>query len=614
MTASGDSDTPPNRLHSKSWRKWGLALALAIAVAALYRPAVRFSFLNFDDDKYVTANPHVQAGISAATLKWSFTANVVGHWQPITLLSHALDCHLYGLESWGHHLTSILWHGANAILMFLVLAYLTGSIGRSFLVAALFAVHPLNIENVAWIAERKTLVSAFFSLLTIAAYAFYSKRPGWSRWLLVTGCFVVALAAKATAITLPVIFLVLDYWPLNRIAEMGGHGYGGENPGTPLRRLVLEKIPWFVLCGVSAYVTIAAQAAGKALAALPLSDRIAHALWAYSLYLAKLLWPYQTSILYPYVVDPWWKVTLGVVVLLGVSGVVFRLRSTRYLTTGWLFFLISMLPVIGIIQAGRQAYADRYLYLPELGIFIIAVWGGDELSEKLRIGKTKYAFAGAVLVAFAAVTAANLPFWKNSYAAFSHAEHVVGSSDFVIENNLAQGLSEIGRPVLAILHYRRAITLKPNDPLPHYDLAAALAATGDTAGAIDQYETALRCAPERDLLQKILNNLAAVFAEKGDVEKADRNYAAAIELDPANPIPHFGRAKVLYKESRFKEASEEFGRAAELHPHPVAYYWLGRSLVAEGKKDQALRALSDALRLNPHYAEAQEELARIENH
>src|SRR5512146_52181 len=384
MNSPKQSGASTGKSHPAGGRKWAFSLVLVVLVFILYGSATRFAFLNYDDDKYVTANPQVQAGLSAESLRWSMTAHVVGHWQPVTLISHMLDCQLYGVATRGHHLTSVMLHALNAVLLFLVLAALTRSVGLSFVVAALFAVHPLNIEHVAWIAERKTLVSALFSLLVIAAYNWYAKRPVLRRYLIVTACFVLALASKATAITLPVIFVGMDYWPLNRIAKSAG--LEGENyPRVSIQRAVWEKVPLFALCALSAWITIMGQAESKAIATIPLSQRIGHAAWSYVVYIAKLVWPSQISILYPYVPDPWWKAAAGFVLLIAVSLIVFKARRERYLAAGWLFYLIGMLPVIGLIQVGHQSFADHFLYVPEVGIFIMAVWGGKAILDRVQI-------------------------------------------------------------------------------------------------------------------------------------------------------------------------------------------------------------------------------------
>lgn len=612
MSSPSPAASTSGLIDSANGRKWSLAFVLVISVVLLYWSAVRFSFLNYDDDKYVTANPHVQAGLTVESLRWSLDAHVVGHWQPVTLVSHMLDCQLYGVSPAGHHLTSVFLHALNVVLLFFVLASLTRSLGLSFFVTALFAAHPLNIENVAWIAERKTLVSAFFSLLAIAAYQWYASRPCWRRWLLVASCFTLALASKATAITLPAIFLLFDYWPLNRIATLRNAEEPSSYPAVSLNRAISEKLPMLALCLVSAWITIAGQAESKAIATIPLAERLGHAAWSYVFYVVKLAWPSRVAILYPYEADPWWKPVLGALLVIGLSAAVFGLRRRRYLVVGWLFYLLGMLPVIGLIQVGHQSFADHFLYVPEVGIFILVAWGGKDLADRMQIRpKIQRLLAAAVIVAFAATTAANLPYWKNSYTVFAHAEAVNHAPDFVIENNLAQGLVELGRPLDAIAHYQKAVSLAPNDPLPRYNLAARLAEAGKLPGAVEQYNVALSHSPDRVLSQHILHNLGTIYAESGDLVQAEQKYSAAIELDSRSAMSFFGRGQVLYRQGRFHEAGADFARAAALQPLPVAYYWLGKAASGDGKRDDAAQAYSEALRLDPNYTAAREELARL---
>lgn len=615
MISSAQSGPPTGLFASPQSRKWAAAILLGVLVLLLYSPALRFSFLNYDDDKYVTANPVVKTGLHEESIRWALTAHVVGHWQPVTLWSHMLDCELFGSNTpEGHHFNNIVLHAAVVLFLFFFLVSVTGAIGRSYFVAALFAVHPVNIENVAWISERKTLLSALFSLLALAAYRAFAKNPKLWRWLLVVFWFVLALASKATAITLPVAFLLLDYWPLDRIAELAGEREG-TYPRVSWKDAIAEKVPMFLLCGVSAWITIAGQSQSESIVPIPVGTRFGHAIWSYIAYVVKLLWPAKLSILYPYAADPWWKVLLGVLGFVVISVLVFRFRSRRYLVFGWLFYVISMLPVIGFIQVGRQSYADHFLYLPQAGIFILIAWGGAEFLGRMNRGAIlKAAVGAAILIAAAVLTWQNLPYWKNSYTVFARAEALEGTSDFVIENNLAQGLVEFGKHREAIPHYQRAIELTPKDPLPRYNLAGNLAYTGDLTGAIEQYRAALTCSPDPGLAERILHNLAATYEKTGDLDKAGIAYSAALELNPNGSNSLFGRARVYYAQKRYREAGEDFARAAAIRPLPIAYYWLGKSVLEDGRRDDALKAFSRALQIDPNFTPARDELARLQKH
>ena len=360
-----------------------LCLFLAAVTIALYIPVLGHSFVVLDDRDYVTANPHIHESLSWTTIKWAFTSTYAANWHPLTWFSHTLDYQLFGLNPVGHHLDSVLIHALNAALLFLLLAWITKRVGRSLLVAALFALHPINVESVAWVAERKNVLSTLFFILAISAYAWYAQKPGWSRYLLVGALFAAGLMAKPMVITLPFVFLLLDYWPLGR---MGGCTASPVSaPRLTGARLVLEKIPLLLLSVGSAWITLVAQRTGQAVRTLeefPLGIRIENAVVCYGLYLWKMVWPARLA-LYPHsaIALPAWQWILSATMLMSVTAVVVTFRRMRYLPVGWFWFLGTLVPVIGLVQVGESSMADRYAYIPLIGIFIMIAWGFGDLAD-----------------------------------------------------------------------------------------------------------------------------------------------------------------------------------------------------------------------------------------
>src|SRR5450755_3529933 len=358
-----------------------VCLLLAVVTLALYNPVNRHPFVNYDDDRYVINNPHVRQGLTADTITWALTSTEQANWHPLTWMSHALDCSLFRLNPAGHHLTSILLHAVNVILLFLLLMWATNRLGPSLFVAALFALHPINVESVAWVAERKNVLCTFFFFAALIAYCWYARKPDWRRYLAFAGLFALGLMSKPMVITLPFVLLVMDYWPLNRIQGSPSGKLG--IPQAPLSKLVIEKLPLLALSAASAVITMQAQRAGGAVrssAQFSLGVRLENAVVAYATYLWKMIWPAHLAPLYPHPGDSLavWQVAISAMVLLVVTGVVMRFRSRRYLLTGWLWFLGTLVPVIGLVQVGDQAMADRYAYIPLIGSFVMIAWGAAD--------------------------------------------------------------------------------------------------------------------------------------------------------------------------------------------------------------------------------------------
>src|SRR5580700_2039259 len=369
--------------------KTALGMLLAAVTIALYIPVTRHSFIVLDDRDYVTANFHIHGGLSWNTVKWAFTSTAAANWHPLTWLSHALDYQLFALNPAGHHLDSVLIHALNAVLLFLLLAWGTKRVGPSLLVAALFALHPINVESVAWVAERKNVLSTLFFFAAIAAYVWYAQKPDWRHYLLVAALFAAGLMAKPMVITLPFVLLLLDYWPLGRTA--GSPSSVVRVPQLALPKLILEKVPLLFLSGLSAIITVRAQGSAQAVRTLhqfSFAIRIENAIVAYGLYLWKMLWPARLAPLYPHPEStlPVWQVSLSALVLVSVTVLVVVLRSRRYLLVGWFWFLGTLIPVIGLVQVGDAAMADRYAYIPLVGIFVMIAFGVADLAESSRVG------------------------------------------------------------------------------------------------------------------------------------------------------------------------------------------------------------------------------------
>lgn len=441
-----------------------IALLLAAVTLALYWPVTGFDFVNYDDPDYVINNPGIQHGVTAQTVAWAFTTYHASNWHPLTWLSHAMDCSLFDLHPGGPHLINLLFHTANAVLLFLVLWQLTSALWRSALVATLFAWHPLHVESVAWISERKDVLSTFFLLLTLASYSNYARALKFQisnlRFYIASlVCFGLALLSKPMVVTLPVLLLLLDYWPLQR---------------TMTRRLVLEKVPFFLVAALDCIPTFRSQHDANSvvsLGVLPFSSRVANAVVSTVLYLWKMAWPVDLAVPYPYS-HRWtfWPVAGCGLFLAAIS--IFALCRTRrrpYLIFGWLWFLIALLPVIGLVQVGFQSMADRYTYVPLIGIFVMLAWTIPACwTDWPRPGLVFGVATGGVLLFLLAATETQLQYWRNSVALFSHTVAVT-SGNIMAEYNLAEALAWQGDDASAIAHYQAALALKPNPVEAHYN-------------------------------------------------------------------------------------------------------------------------------------------------
>jgi tetratricopeptide (TPR) repeat protein len=580
-----------------------VGLLLFLSALALYYPALENGFVNYDDPAYVTSNFQVQQGLSSRNLAWAFTSTAEANWHPLTWISHMLDVKLFGLSPAGHHAQSVLWHAVNVVLLFLLLAKATGFVGRSAIVAGLFAVHPLNVESVAWVAERKTVLSTFFFLLALAAYGWYAKKPRARRYLLVALCFSVGLMSKPMVITLPFVLLLLDFWPLERSSV------------TPLPKLALEKLPLLALSAASAAITLYAQRAGGAVGAaelLPLTMRLKNAVYSYLVYIEKAIWPSGLAVFYPHPEGSLalWQVTGAAVALTTITAVFWHFRERRYLLAGWLWFLGTLVPVIGILQVGRQAWADRYAYFPLWGLFVIVVWLLSEAVARVPLSRVaQVAIALAVLFGYAAATHVQIGFWRNSYRLFAHAVQVTPANG-IAEGNLGSALMEMRRPDLALSHLERATELTPTLATPHYNLGTILLRQNALDRAQREYQLALKYASDEREAAQTHNNLGVLFNHLGRKDEAVAEYTQAISLNPSEQNSLMGRGRIEQEQGRLDAALQDFMRAAQIAPSPTALYWQGRVLEDKGQFSDAAAAYQTALKLAPDFKEAQ---VRLEN-
>lgn len=582
--------------------KWAVVvcLLLGLATIALYSSVARFPFINYDDPDYVITNQHVRSGVNWGTMAWAFTATEEANWHPLTWLSHALDCQLYGLDAGGHHITSLVLHILNAILLFLLLSRVTGATGRSAVVAALFALHPFNVESVVWVSERKNVLSAFFFLLTLGAYGFYVRQPNWKRYTFTGVLFGLGLASKPMIITLPCVLFLLDYWPLGRIQAWSKPSKVFPIAQTSWAGLVLEKVPLLVLSAASAVITLVAQQLGHAvepLGELPLRMRLTNAVYSYAVYVAKVFWPFNFALIYPHPLATLTlaQVALSVFSLMVITGYVWRERSKHpYLVTGWCWFLGMLVPVIGIVQVGAQGMADRYAYLPAIGIFVILVWGCFDLANHWQLNPwTIAAMAVAVLAAFSVLTFRQIGYWRSSQDLWMHTLEVT-QNNFIADDGMGDLLLKEGQSQ-ALGYYKEAARLAPWDPVSHGAVAASLQDEGKLADAIREYETVLRAKPKPKLQAYTYANLGVIYRQLGNYAAAKENSEQALRVDS----------------EAIGELIQQLSDMVVTHPTAVGYFRLGLLLEGASQFTEARAAYERALQLNPRFSPARKALELV---
>ena len=582
-----------------------LAVLLATSVLVAYAGVRQHDFVNFDDPEYVVQNRHVTSGLTFANVAWSLTAVHSANWHPLTWMSHMLDCSLHGLDPGGHHVTNVLLHALATVLLFFALRTMTGAPGRSAFVAALFALHPRNVESVAWISERKDVLSAVFWTGAMWAHAAYAQRSTLPRYLAVALLLGLGLLAKPMVVTLPAALLLLDLWPLRRVrlAGIGDDATTDVRTPAPLAvpAVVREYAPLFAIALAAAIVTFLAQRSSGAVAtltALPLGFRLQNAVVTYAGYLWSLLWPTQLAVFYPYRTLPVAEVSAALALLVALSVLAWRTRRTRpYLLVGWLWYLGTLVPVIGIVKAGDQAMADRFTYLPAIGIFLAATWAiADAASRDPRTRRALVPAAVLVAIACLLTTRRQVEHWRDSVTLFRHALAVT-SRNHLAELNLAAALVERGDVAAGLEHARAAQALRPDDVKVLATLGTALARSGHGDEAESAYRRALQSDPDSVLAWL---GMAVLHAERGQWGDAERAYAEVLRREPEHAKAHAGLGFVLSAQARHADAIVQY-RAAIVADEKLlqAYNGLALALEATGQTDEALRVLESALQHAP---------------
>jgi tetratricopeptide (TPR) repeat protein len=593
-----------------------LSVLLVAATVAVYAPVLNYPFIDFDDPLYVMENPKVRSGLSWDTLRWSFTgaSESTNYWVPLTWISFLIDSEISGVDPGGYHRTNLLLHAANSLLLFLLLLRATGCLRRSWMVAMLFAVHPLHVESVAWIAERKDVLSTFFALLTLIAYRRYARRPSIPDYLPVLGLFILGIMAKPMLVTLPGILLLMDYWPLGRYPTEDSGRIAWRKVSSAAVRLLAEKIPLLavsVAASVGAYLIQAEEGAVASTEAIPWSLRAAVAVSNYAGYLIKTVWPVDLSIVYLYPAAVPVATTVLSVGFLAVATFLFlRLGTTRpYLPVGWFWYLGTLLPVVGLVVIGPHAMADRYTYIPLIGIFLAAVWWLCDLAEGRPVLKRSLApVAVAVLITLSVVAGRQVTYWQSTEALFARAAAVTEENWFAL-NALGRQYEKDGRLVEALEIYRQSYRIHPKIPETLFLLAEVQIKLGRNRAAEQRYREAIRLKPDFPAAH---NNLANLLIGEGRRKEALFHYREAIRLHPGYARARYNLAVALEQEGRIKEAAGHYLEAIRVDPFLTeAYINLGVLMYRSGDKTGAEKMFRAALRVDPQSTGAKRNLKAL---
>ena len=585
--APAEKSAHPLAVSRNRTREWCVYLLLFLATFAVYAQVRHFDFVNFDDPEYVTENNYVRAGLTGKGLVWAFTSYDAANWFPLTWLSHMTAYQLFGLRSGWHHLTNVLIHALGSLLLLAALQRMTGALWRSAAVAFLFALHPLHVESVAWIAERKDVLCAFFWFLTMWCYARYAQQPSVGRYVLVLAAFCGGLMSKSMIVTLPLVLLLLDVWPLRRAHRL---------------TVLWEKLPLLACAAGVSVATYVSQQQGHAvrsLGSLPLGLRVSNALVTYVQYIARLCWPAGLAAYYPYVhYLPLWLVAGAGAALAGVTVLVLRwLRPYPYLAVGWFWYLGTLVPVIGLVQVGGQSSADRYTYLPTVGLTIMLSWGAVDILQRYPRARGVLVWpAAAAGVACLGLTWLQVSYWANSGTLFQHAVDVT-TGNYIAENNLADYYLTHLRNEEARGHVLAALVLKPDYPEAHVNLATIYRRQGQAAESEKEYRVALELQPEN---VEALSGYGALLLSQGRASEALRQFSAVVQIRPAYADGHFNLGRLLAAMGRMDDAMREFSEAIRLRPgHADAHHSLGVALVGRGRLNEALVQFGVEAQLEP---------------
>ena len=600
-----------------------ICMLLIVVTLLVFEQVRNHEFVNLDDPLYVTENHHVKAGLSPKSFIQAFTDTPAGYWIPLTWLSLMLDFEFYGLEAGGYHLTNLLFHIANALLLFLLLKRMTGKLWQSAFVAALFAIHPLRVESVAWVTERKDVLSTLFWLLTIWTYCHYIERPAIHRYLLVILTFALGLMAKPMVVTLPFALLLLDYWPLQRLQITKSDAAAGLQtnlPSLPAGRnhqilsLILEKIPLFALAAISSIITLLTKRSLEAVQSIeefPLSVRFANAVVSYVKYIGKMIWPENLAVFYPHPgsLSVWQTAGTGLILVLISFAVVRAARNHPYLVMGWLWYLGTLVPVIGLAQAGEQAMADRFTYIPLIGLFIMIAWGVPEWLASYRHKRFLLSVSSlVVLSALMILSRSQVQHWRSSVTLYEQALAVT-NNNYLAYNNLGVTLQMQGHLEEAIGHYTKALAIKPDYPAALTNLGDGYLAQGKVEKAITHLSEALRLDPDYVVAH---NTLGLALTEQGEYTEAMVSFSRALAIESKYAPIHNNMGAVLVKQGKPDEAVSHYSKALEIDPdYAKAHNNMGDALARMGKLDEAVGHLYQALQLEPDLVDAHVNLGTV---
>jgi protein O-mannosyl-transferase len=630
------------------YREFFICLSLIVVTLAVFWPVTNHEFINYDDNLFVTENTQVQAGFTMGSLKWAFTTTKTGNWHPLTWLSHMLDVRLFGLKPGLHHGMNLFFHIANSLLLFLVFHRMTKALWQSAFVAALFALHPLHVESVAWVAERKDVLSTFFWMLTMGAYVYYVQRPGLQRYVLVVVFFVLGLMSKPMVVTLPFVLLLMDYWPLKRFQHQeSDHGIHTEafnpspsvkqkrksgkqptvkvkvqkekpiNPNcqwTLSRSLLREKVPFFILTVAASVITYIAQQKEGTVASIqviPPFVRFTNALVSYVDYIGKMIWPAKLAVFYPNpgLYPPWQVLGAALLLIAVTSAAIWVPRRLPYATVGWLWYLGTMIPVIGIVQVGEQAMADRYTYVPLIGLFVMIAWAIPEFTRTWHYRTSIYAIcAGFILSALMYTTSIQLQHWQNSVTLFEHTLKNT-SNNYSAHYSMGNALRDNGRIEEAVAHYTEALRINPVHPEIHFNLGNILSRQGKFDEAIMHYMKAIQVSPND---ADAYNHLGTAQVSQGKIRDAVITLTRAIEIDPNKSASYNNLGAALVRLGKPDEAVANFTRAVQINPDDMeAHYNIGVISASQGKFDNAAIHFRETTRIKPDFAKTHNNLGSV---
>jgi len=587
-----------------------ISIVLMVVILAVYAQVGNHQFINLDDNAYVTNNPYVAGGLTGKNVLWAFTTIDYFYWQPVTWLSHMADVQLYGMDPRGHHVSNVALHMISSLFVLLLFFRLTGEFWQSSFVAFLFALHPQSVESVAWVAERKDVISALFWFLTLFIYVEFTAKRRLSLYVLSLCSFMIGLMSKPMVVTLPVIMLLLDFWPLGR--------YRFQDQKLPLRKrldhimpVIVEKLPFFAGSLISAVVTIYGhnQAGGiRNLNDISVWLRVENALVSYVSYIGKTFLPLDLAVLYPFpAFIALWQAIGALFLLLFITVIVVRVRHDQpYFVVGWFWFLLTLVPVIGLFQTGEQSMADRFSYLPRIGLFIMVAWGASELTKGVRY---RHGFlvltAGAVIIASTTLTWRQLGYWRDNISLYQRTLQLT-TGNYTIHNNLGLALAEQGNLQSAIQEYREALRIKPDNAFSHNNLGLALAKQGNIDAAISEYQAALLLNPNYTIAH---NNLGIALASKGDLDAAIRRYRDALRISHNNADAHYNLGLAYAGKGDIDAAISEYKEALRITPNDIdAHMNLGTALAGKGQLDLAILKFQEILQLSPGNTIAQNNL------